>query len=244
MNILLVDIETSPNMAFVWGLWKETIPIQRLIESSEVLCWSAKWFGEDKVMFSSLNKDEPKVMLAKIHSLLNQADVVVHYNGTAFDIPSLNKEFLLYGFTPPSPYRQLDLLQVARKQFKFVSNKLDYIAQKLGLGEKIETTFQLWVDCMNNVSEAWEKMEEYNKHDVVLLERLYEKFRPWCKPHPNYTLYTEDNELMCPVCGSKKYHRRGFAYTAVGKYQRFRCIDCGTWYKDRKNLVKKQTVQA
>ena len=37
MKILLLDTETSPNTAFVWGLFNENIPLARLIDTSEVL---------------------------------------------------------------------------------------------------------------------------------------------------------------------------------------------------------------
>lgn len=243
MKILLLDIETSPNIAYVWQLFKETVPLARLIESSEVMCFSAKWYGEKHVVFDSIFQSSPQEMLSNIHSLLDAADIVVHYNGQAFDIPCLNKEFLLYGFPPPAPYKQVDLLKTAKTQFKFTSNKLDYICKKLGLGQKPETNFQLWVDCMNKNPAAWDKMKNYNVNDVLMLEKLYDKFMPWVKPHPNYSLYTENRNILCPICGSESFQRRGFAYTTVGKYQRYQCNACHGWFKDRKNLEYKQTLQ-
>lgn len=242
MKILLLDIETSPNTAFVWSLFKETIPLARLIESSEVMCWSAKWLGESTIMHDSVFRSKPQEMLAKIHLLLDTADVVVHYNGQQFDIPCLNKEFLLFGMKPPAPYKQIDLLKTVRSQFKFTSNKLDYVVHKLRLGEKLETTFQLWVDCMNRDPIAWEYMEKYNKHDVEILERLYRVLQPWVVSHPNRTLYTDNLDIMCPTCGSKHHTCEGYAYTTAGKYQRYRCKDCGKWYRGRKNEAHKQTV--
>ena len=75
-------------------------------------------------------------MLEGIHSLLDEADAVCHYNGTKFDMPTLNKEFLVHRMTPPPPMKQIDLLRVVKSQFRFPSNKLDYVAQRLGLGKK------------------------------------------------------------------------------------------------------------
>ena len=134
MKILLLDIESSPNVAHVWGLWQQNVGINQLMESSYVLCWAAKWLGEDEIIFDSVHQSKPKKMLKGIYDLLNAADAVIHYNGTKFDIPTLNKEFLLHHYAPPSPYKQIDLLRVARSQFRFPSNKLDYVAQRLGLG--------------------------------------------------------------------------------------------------------------
>ena len=101
MKILLLDIETAPSLAYIWGLFKENIPLQRLVNSGYVLCWSAKWLGEEEIYFDSLYNSTPRRMLKKIHKLLEETDVVIHYNGQSFDIPTLNKEFLLYGMPPP-----------------------------------------------------------------------------------------------------------------------------------------------
>ena len=94
MNLLTIDIETSPNLAHVWGIWQQNVGLPQLLESTEVLCWAAKWYDSDKVMFSSSFADSKETMVKKIWELLNEADVVVHYNGIKFDIPHLNREFL------------------------------------------------------------------------------------------------------------------------------------------------------
>lgn len=230
MKILLLDIETAPNTAHVWGLWQQNVGLTQLMESSYVLCWSAKWYGDKTIYFDSVKKSTPKKMLQRIHKMLGEADAVVHYNGTKFDIPTLNKEFLLYGMTPPAPYKQIDLLRVARGQFKFPSNKLDYVAQALGLGKKVKHIgHELWVQCMANVSSAWKMMEAYNKQDVVLLEKVYDKLKPWIKTHANHAVYSETT--CCTNCGGTKYQARGYSYTTSSKYQRYQCTDCGTWFK-------------
>lgn len=238
MKILLLDIETAPNLVHVWGLWNQNVGTPQIIDSGYVLCWAAKWLGEEKVFFSSIYHDGPKQMLKNIHKMLDEADAVVHYNGTKFDIPTLNKEFLLYNLKPPAPYKQIDLLKTARSQFKFPSNKLDYIAQALELGKKIKHIgHELWIQCMANNEDAWKIMEEYNKQDVVLLEKVYYKLLPWIKGHTNYNLY--DSTLVCPTCSSKHYQKRGYAVNITTKYQRYQCSDCGSWFRDTKNVGPK-----
>lgn len=238
MKILLLDIETAPNTAYVWGLFKENIPLVRLLESSYVMCWSAKWYGENVTYFSSVYHTTMKKMLQGIHDLLSEADAVVHFNGSSFDIPTLNKEFVLHGFKPPSPYKEIDLLQVAKRRFRFTSNKLDFIAQALKLGKKHETTFELWVNCMNKDHEAWKKMEAYNRQDVLLLEKVYDRFKPWIKNHANVSLYNESG-LACPNCGSSKVTKRGFAYTALTRFQRYQCGGCGNWFRSNRPLTQR-----
>lgn len=235
MKILLLDIESAPNLAYVWGLWQENIPLQRLVSAGYVLCWAAKWLGEEEIHFDSIQKSRPKVMLKRIHKLLEEADAVVHWNGSNFDIPTLNKEFLLAGMTPPATYRQIDLLQTARGRFRFTSNKLDFVAQALGVGKKMKHTgFELWVQCMEKDPQAWEEMEAYNKQDVVLLEDVYELFKPWIRNHPNVALYSiESNDNTCPTCGETHLVKRGFSFTNLGRYQRYRCSACGSWSRAR-----------
>lgn len=237
MKILLADIETAPNIAYVWGLFKENIPIQRLISSGYILSWAAKWYGEDKIMFDSIQHKPAVDMLNEIHGLLDAADVVVHYNGSNFDIPTLNKEFVVNRMAPPSPYYQVDLLKVARNQFRFPSNKLAYVTEALGLTKKVEHIgWELWVRCMNGDPEAWKMMEEYNKGDIPPLEDLYNMLRPWIRNHPNHALYQED-KAVCPTCGGKHYHRRGKVTTRAGVYERYQCQSCGTWFRGNKNQV-------
>lgn len=234
MKILLLDLESAPNTAHVWGLWKQNISISQLMSSSYVLCFAAKWLGEPQVFYYSVKKNGAKRMLKAAHKLLSEADAVVHFNGTKFDIPTLNKEFLLHGLTPPATFQQIDLLKTARSRFRFPSNKLDYLAQVLGLGKKFKHAgHELWVKCMAGDEEAWTEMEAYNKQDVLLLEAVYNKLLPWITNHPSHALFNGVDS--CSNCGSSSLHRRGYAFTAGMKYQRYQCQDCGTWMRSKKS---------
>lgn len=240
MRLLLLDIETAPNIAHVWGLWQQNVAINQLIDSGYVMCWAAKWYGESEIAFDSIHRSKPLKMLKGIHKLISECDAVVHYNGKSFDIPTLNKEFIVHEMPPPPPYKQIDLCQVAKATFRFPSNKLEYIARTLGLGEKTKHEgHELWVKCMNNNPEAWGRMEEYNRNDVALLESVYERMRPWVRVHPNHGLYDEPGIPVCPKCGSGHLQRRGFARTALHKYARYQCKDCGSWTRESYNELPK-----
>lgn len=185
-------------------------------------------------MFESVQHNGSKEMLKGIHALLDEADVVVHYNGKRFDVPTLNKEFLMHGMPPPAPYKQVDLLQVTRNKFRFTSNKLDYVSGALGLGNKTKHAgYQLWVDCMANKASAWKQMKKYNIQDVKLLESLYDRLLPWIGNHPNRTLY---DGAGCPRCGSSKYQSRGVARSNNLVYNRFQCVSCGGWFRNNKRV--------
>ena len=232
MKILYLDIETAPHKVYAWGLWDQNIGTHKIIEAGYTLCFAAKWHGKKEMFFDSLYQSSMTAMLKKVHKLLEEADAVVHYHGTSFDIPTLNKEFILMNFTPPSDYKEIDLLRVARQRFKFPSNKLDYVAQALGLGKKTKHVgMDLWKGCMGNDPASWVTMERYNKQDVTLLEKVYKKMLPWIKNHPNYGLYTDTDRPVCRNCGSNKVIKRGTEYTMVGKYQRYKCCKCGKWLR-------------
>ena len=235
MKILLLDIETSPNTAHVWGLYNQNVSLNQLMESSYVMCWAAKWLDNKEIHFSSMMETSHKKMIKEIYKLLDEADAVIHYNGTKFDIPTLNKEFLLLGLTPPAPYKEIDLLRTSRSKFKFPSNKLDYVAQALGLGEKVKHIgHELWIKCMNKDKQAWDMMKKYNIQDVVLLEKVYGKMLAWIKTHPNHNGFADG--VVCPNCGGKSLQKRGFACNTNTVYQRLRCNDCGKWSRSNKKM--------
>jgi len=229
VKILTLDIETSPNLADVWGLFNQNVSLNQLRESTRVLCFAAKWHDKPKVMFYSEFHDGFETMIEEAYKLLDEADVVVHYNGTRFDIPHLMREFVLAGMTPPSSFQQIDLLKVVRNKFRFTSNKLDHVASQLGLGSKASHAgHSLWVKCMAGDKKSWDSMRKYNKQDVLLTEELYKKLRPWMTNHPSHALYDGTTDT-CPNCGGSALVRRGFKYTNLGKYQQYRCSDCGAW---------------
>ena len=229
----MLDIETAPHLAAVWGLYDQNVAINQIIKPGYTLCWAAKWYGEKDVMFDSVLSG-PRRMVKAIYELLADADAVCHYNGTKFDIPTLNKEFLLHKLTPPAPYKQIDLLKVARSQFRLASNKLDYVAGQLGLGGKVEHKgFDLWLGCMAKKLDDWATMERYNKHDVVLLEQVYNRLLPWIKNHPNLSVL--DGHPCCPNCGGTRSQARGYAVSQTRRYQRFQCTDCGGWHRAQKS---------
>jgi DNA polymerase elongation subunit (family B)/predicted RNA-binding Zn-ribbon protein involved in translation (DUF1610 family) len=239
-RILLLDIETAPNRVYTWGLWNQNVGINQIEEAGYTLSWAAKWYGEKEVMFASTYHHGDAMMLTRIHDLLNEADVVVHFNGKKFDIPVLNKEFIQAGLAPPSPYDQVDIYQIVKSTFKFASNKLDYVAQALGLGTKVQTKgMELWTGCMAGDEDSWRTMRRYNIQDVRLLEKLYDKVKGWIRSHPNLALYVEDADSpTCPNCGSHKVKSNGIRRTRVQKYRRYHCEDCGAWSRGRLRTEK------
>jgi RNase_H superfamily len=230
MKILAIDIETAPSLAYVWGLFDQNIGVNQLVEPTEMLCFAAKWFGDRRMFFHSVQKDGREGMVRAAHELLNEADVVVHYNGKRFDVPHLNREFLQAGLPPPSPFVQMDLWAAVKRRFRFTSSKLEHVSTALGLPGKVKHEgFDLWRKCLAGDVAAWRRMERYNRQDVKLLEDLYAKLQPWLPAHPSRQLY--DGISGCPTCGAGSLQRRGVAFTKVSKFQRWHCESCGGWFR-------------
>lgn len=230
MNILTLDIETTPNLADVWGLWKQNVSLNQLRESGYVLCFAAKWLNKKGTMF--FKGDEIPIAA---WDLLSAADAVVTYNGDSFDLPYLNAMILDDNLNPPSPYKSIDLLSVVKKKFRYPSNKLEYVARRLGIGGKVKHEgHELWQKCMDDDELAWKKMEKYNRQDVLLTEKLYKTILPWISNHPNMGLYDPSYDSpVCTNCGSTYLIKKGMQMTQVGAYQRYLCKKCGTHLRGR-----------
>lgn len=238
-------METSPNIATVWGLFNQNVSLSQLQESTRVICFAAKWFGTKTVHFYSEHHHSSSQMVSEAHRLLDEADAVCHFNGTRFDVPHLNREFLMAGLNPPSPFQEIDLLKVIRKRFKFTSSKLAHVTAELGLSGKLSHTgHDLWLKCMAGDDKAWNLMRRYCKQDVVTTEELYEKLLPWIDTHPHVGLIDGTGPETCNRCGSDHLQRRGFRHTLSGSYQKAQCQNCGGWvsFTNRDAAVKTRGV--
>jgi len=236
--------------AFLWGLYDQNVAINQIVSPGYTLCWAAKFLGERKIHFDSVQESTSKSMIKHMHKLLTEAHVTITYNGLKYDLPLLNQEFALHGMTPPAPSQHIDLLRTMRRQFRFPSNKLDYVCQVFGLGGKLEHKgMGLWKECMEGNPSSWRKMKAYNIQDVRLLEKLYHRLLPWIKGHPNIALYLDPDRPVCHNCGSARMHSRGYAYTRSGRYRQYQCQEkgCGTWMRVRtkeKDRIKTLTQVA
>ncbi|MFA6325046.1 MAG: ribonuclease H-like domain-containing protein [Candidatus Paceibacterota bacterium] len=238
LKVLLVDFETAPNRAWVWGKYEQDVIDYD--KETYILSFSYKWLGEKRVYgmglcdYAKFKKDpEDDFDLVKdVYKIWCQADIIIAHNGDDFDIKVANAAFIRNGFTPPNPVKTIDTKKIAKSKFKFNSNKLDDLGNRLGLGRKVETGgFKLWKGCMEGNKSAWKKMIRYNKNDVILLEKVYLKIRPWATNHPNMNIMADHNS--CSSCNSKNIEQRGWTYTAVSRRKKFVCKDCGKWSSGR-----------
>jgi hypothetical protein len=230
-KILCVDIETSPAVVFSWGLFGQDHSINQIIEPSRVLCFAAKWLDKKQVEFYSEFHSSHDDMIKQAWRLLNEADIITSYNGMSFDWKHLNREFLLAGLGPVSPFVDIDLLRINRANFKFLSNKLGYVTQAVGLPTKLETGgMELWKQVLANDPAAWAKFRRYNIRDVVVTERLYVLLSQggWIKG-VHAGLFSGDMST-CHACGSSDLTPVGVMYSRASAWPKALCV-CGVFNK-------------
>lgn len=244
-KVLLVDVENAPYTAYVWQRWKANIGQDQSIQDGYLLSFSAKWLGGDTIIFERITEFEnDDKIVHSLYELFNQADVIVAHNGKKFDEPLIKARFLKHGLVPPAPYKMVDTLQIAKKNFRFPSNSLDSIAAYLGLERKKKHEgFTLWTRCMNLEEEAFNEMQEYNEQDIIVLEQVYLKLRAWDNQSPNLGLYYKDGKSHCVCCGSSNLHEiEKSSYTALSEFETVKCSDCGKMQRRRVNLRSKEDM--
>lgn len=235
-KILLYDIETSYTVGAVWGLYEQNVA--KVLRNPYIITVAWKWLGEKTThvvslpQFKTYKKDRKndKELVAVMHKLFDEADVIVAHNGNSFDQKWTYARFLVHGMKPPSPSLYVDTKLVAKSKFRFNSNSLNNLGEYLGLGQKIDTGgIDLWVECIeDNKAKSWNLMCKYNKQDVILLEKVYLAMKPYMTNHPRFNVL-KGEPITC-TCGSSHLQSRGLQRLASGKYRRrYQCQDCGSW---------------
>lgn len=229
-RILTLDIETTPAVVETWSLHNAFISIDQVREPGHTLGFGYKWHGAKRVGWLSTHIEGRDGMIGGARDLLHAADIVVTYNGDAFDLRHLKRDILLAGLTPPSPVKSIDLYRTVKRHFKFQSNKLGFVSAQLGIGEKASTGgYSLWAGCMAGDDAAWRKMARYCRQDVRVTEALYDRLLPWISNHPHRGLWQDGSVPMCPSCGSNQLTRQGVRHTVAQSYARYQCQACGAW---------------
>jgi DNA polymerase elongation subunit (family B) len=235
-KILTLDIETKPAVAYVWRLFKENIPNDRLIRPDGTLCVGTKWMGEDEVNVYSVWEHGEKEMFSRVLEQINEADAIITYNGDKFDMQHLMVGFIKHNLPAPAPVTHIDLFKFVRNKTKFMSKKLNFVAQQLGIGEKEKHSgFQMWVEVMEGKPEAQKEMAKYCAKDVVLTEQVYERLKGYIPNHPSLGFTSPE---CCPTCGSSRTQRRGRYFTRIYQWQRHQCTNCGSWFKTNQQKIK------
>jgi len=245
-KIGLLDIETLPLLTSVWGTKKQYISPVQVEKDWSIVCWSAKWLFSDRIEGEVATPKEAiahtdKSIMGGIWDFVNEADIVITYNGDGFDLKRLNWRWLVNGFPRPMYYKSIDLYKTMTENFDATYNKMDWVNDVLGIGRKIQTSFYWWKECQQGNKTYLNKMLEYNMQDVNILEELYLKLRPWISNHPNINVFSSDGSLeRCKNCGELGLKWDGKYSTPLGLYRGYRCQRCGAIGR---NVQKKYKLQ-
>ena len=233
---LFFDIETSPNIGLFWEAgYKKNITTDNIIRERAIICICYKWEDEKEVYALQWDtKQNDKRMLEQFVKVANTANELVGHNGDKFDLAWIRTRCLFHGIDMFPNYQTIDTLKVARSKFRFQSNRLNYIAEFLGLGGKIKTEFNLWKDILLNKDKiAMEKMIKYCKKDVSLLEEVYKLLGNHIAPKTHYGVIFGEDRGSCPECGadSKNLIKNMSRTTATGVVKiQYQCKVCNKFH--------------
>lgn len=228
---LFFDIETSPNIGLFWEAgYKKNIDSSNIIKERAIICICYKWEEEREVYSLQWDsKQNDKAMLLKFIEVANVATELVGHNGDKFDLAWVRTRCLFHGIPMFPRYTTIDTLKIARSTFKFNSNKLNYIADYLGFGQKIKTTFGLWKDIvLNKDKKAMDDMIKYCKKDVILLEKVFTALYKHTENKTHYGVIFGGDRGTCPECGSDELLRSNVRVMASGiRKIQYKCKTCG-----------------
>ena len=231
---LFFDIETSPNIGLFWTAgYKLNIGHESIIKERAIICICYKWVGDKKTYSLTWDKNQnDKTLLENFIKVANTADELVGHNGDRFDLAWIRTRCLYHRIPMFPNYTTIDTLKSARSKFKFNSNKLDYIAQFLGIGKKIHTGYDLWKKIiLSNDKKALEDMVIYCQGDVELLEKVYLELTNYLPAKTHHGIAAGGEKYSCPECGCDDMAFSQKRFTALGTPRiQLQCKKCGKYH--------------
>jgi len=246
-KIGLIDIETAPVQAHVWGLFDQNVGLNQIETEWSILSFCFKPLGAKLSAIEYKDaKGDPRndsALVARLWEIMHEYDFLIAQNGKRFDMRKMRARMILYNMPPPSPVTVIDTMLMARQVAAFTSNKLEWLSEYLSSVKKSKHKefpgFELWAECLKDNPRAWAAMRKYNIPDVTSMEQVYLRLRPWASGHPNVAAFTDSLNIACPKCGSEKVELDGTHHTNVSQYNRYRCLSCGGWSRDRYTINSK-----
>jgi uncharacterized protein YprB with RNaseH-like and TPR domain/ribosomal protein S27AE len=234
-RIIFIDVETAPMVVTSWGLYPKALSHENIMQDWFMICAAWKYNDEKKVHAVSIGKKigDDYDVVKNLRNAIAQADIVVGHNSDRFDIKKLNARIIFHGLEPLPMVSSIDTLKEVRKIAAFTSNRLDYLAKVLVGEGKLKTDYHLWLKAMQGNKKAIADMVTYNKVDVIRLEEVYLRLRPYMKSHIHVgALNDKDRHESCPKCGSSHFKLNGVRVTASGvKRQECQCSKCGGYFR-------------
>lgn len=229
---LFYDIETSYNIVKSWRIgFNINLNMEDIIQERAIITIAYKWEGEEDVTVLSWDKGCDKKIIKDFVKVMAEADELVGHNVDRYDTKFIMARALKHNISVLPKYQSTDTLKLAKKHFMLNSNKLDYIAQYLGIGSKTKHRgMEMWDDIiLRNDPKALEEMIEYNVQDVFLTEQVYHKLMEYSLPKVNHASKQTGDKHTCPQCGSNhaELHKTYISGTGT-KTRLMNCLNCST----------------
>ena len=229
---LFYDIETSYNIVKSWRVgYNLSLQPEDIIQERAIITIAYKWEGEEDVTVLSWDKGCDKKIIEDFVKVMAEADELVGHNVDRYDTKFIMARALKHNISVLPKYQSTDTLKLAKKHFMLNSNKLDYIAQYLGIGHKTKHRgMPMWDDIiLRNDPKALEEMIEYNVQDVFLTEQVYHKLMEYSLPKVNHASKQTGDKHTCPQCGSDhaELHKTYISGTGT-KTRLMNCLNCST----------------
>lgn len=237
-RILVLDIETSPSLFGGFSLFNQNFSLNQIHEDWTILSFGWKWWEDDEASYVDVVENDEYSILQKLHELLSESDFVLGHNVRRFDLKKIKARMIVHGFLPFGTPRVIDTFEVAKREFGFTSNKLEYLTHKLCKKYKKSTHekfsgYRFWKEFLAGNKEAIDEMREYCQLDVQSVQELYEIMYPWDSRAPNFDLYSDEKPSL------DNWEHVGYHYTNLGKYDKYRNKITGQYRRGRTNLLTK-----
>lgn len=231
---LFYDIETSYNIVKAWRVgYNLSITPEDIIHERAIITIAYKWEEDEEVTVLTWNKGCDKDLVKQFVDIMAEADELVGHNVDRFDTKFIMGRALKHGISVLPKYQSTDTLKLAKKHFMLNSNKLDYIAQYLGIGHKVRHRgMEMWDDIiLRNDPKALEEMCEYNVHDVFLTEKVYKALMNYSLPKINHASKQTGDKHSCPECGSEEaVLTKTYISNSGTKTRLMSCNSCSTHF--------------
>ena len=245
-RILTIDLERIPGRVEL-DVWEPRdfqrinyVHPDRWTALPRTVCFSAKWYGAKKVEFVAAwdNPDDPHHCARRAWQMFDEADWVVTFNGRRADCKWLQSDWAVMGLPRPTPWRDIDLFLVARREFAFESKSLRHLCERLSLPNKDgHYDAEEAKAAVAGDIKARKALMRYNKQDTIITEAVLDRLRPWLTGI-NWGLFTGHGSRVCPHCGSALLDRQNGTHAAVtGRYETWRCRACGTLAREARRSV-------
>ena len=229
---LFYDIETSYNIVKSWRVgYNLSLQPEDIIKERAIITIAYKWEGEEDVTVLSWDKGCDKKIIEDFVKVMSEADEMVGHNLDRYDTKFIMGRALKHGIPALPKYQSTDTLKLAKKHFMLNSNKLDYIAQYLGLGHKVRHRgMSMWDDIIQrNCPKAMDEMVEYNIQDVILTEKVFNKLTEYSLPKVNHASKQTGDKHTCPQCGSTDATlQKTYVASSGTKTRLMSCNSCST----------------